>query len=151
MIWIWFSTLFFSSKSRSKITKYKAKKKKDHHRVCASESKNRISYWEKVRSVVGDQSSKVLRIRKRKKKEEKKTRAKIQGTRMFSNNLQHKQLYRWLCNKTTKSTEENILDDPTPYITIVSANGNSITYNNNFDYVNNTIDENGQNSVSPQI
>lgn len=70
---------------------------------------------------------------------------------MFSNNLQHKQLYRWLCNKTTKSTEENILDDPTPYITIVSANGNSITYNNNFDYVNNTIDENGQNSVSPQI
>lgn len=104
-----------------------------------------------MRSVVGDQSSKVLRIRKRKKKEEKKTRAKIQGTRMFSNNLQHKQLYRWLCNKTTKSTEENILDDPTPYITIVSANGNSITYNNNFDYVNNTIDENGQNSVSPQI
>lgn len=76
----------------------------------------------------------------------KNTRAKIQGTRMFSNNLQHKQLYRWLCNKTTKSTDENILDDPTPYITIVSSNGNSITYNNNFD----TINENDQNSVSPQ-
>lgn len=64
---------------------------------------------------------------------------------MFSNNLQHKQLYRWLCNKTTKSTQENILDDPTPYITIVSANGNSFTYNDNVE----TTNENDQNSVSP--
>lgn len=65
---------------------------------------------------------------------------------MFSNNLQHKQLYRWLCNKTTKSTQENILDDPSPYITIVSSNGNSLTYSDNVE----TINENDQNSVSPK-
>lgn len=61
---------------------------------------------------------------------------------MFSNNLRHKQLYRWLCNKTTKPTQENSFDDQFPYV--ITSNGNSLTYDDNVEIIN----ENDRNFVS---
>lgn len=137
-------TLFFFN-PRSKITNIQSRKKEEEG------ERSPLSVWVNRKIEIRIEKSEkrrpsrsfeefILRIRTH-----IKNTCKTQGTRMFSNNLQHKQLYRWLCNKTTKSTQENILDDPTPYITIVSANGNSFTYNDNVE----TTNENDQNSVSP--
>lgn len=66
----------------------------------------------------------------------------FQSTRMFPNNLRHKELYQWLCNKTTKPERENHIDDPHPYI--ITPNNNSLTYNDKIEIIN----ENDRNSVS---